>query len=264
MKYAIVNGEKIEAFEGGRGVCPVCESNLIAKCGEVRIHHWAHSKKQECDHWWESETEWHRQWKGNFPVEWQEVIHFDGSGEKHIADVKTDSGLVIEFQHSHIKPEERRSREHFYGNMVWVVDCTRLKRDYPKFLKGKSLFRQTQTQGLFQLEYPEACFPTTWLESEVHVVFDFLGMESLTDPQNPRVPLYYLFPNQNLRESRVAVISRESFVANTINGRWFQKQKEDKDQIAQTFKQIKSVKRKRSSTHYYDRRRKRFVKKRRL
>ena len=55
-------------------------------------------------------------WKKCFPEEWQEVVHFAEDGEKHIADVKTPSGLVIEFQHSAIKPEEQLSREGFYKN----------------------------------------------------------------------------------------------------------------------------------------------------
>jgi hypothetical protein len=41
---------------------------------------------------------------------WQEIVHRSDSGEKHIADVKTDHGWVIEFQHSYLNPEERRSR----------------------------------------------------------------------------------------------------------------------------------------------------------
>ncbi len=50
-----------------------------------------------------------------------------------MADVRTDKGLVIEFQHSYINPEERRQRENFYKNMIWIVDGTRLQRDFPRF-----------------------------------------------------------------------------------------------------------------------------------
>lgn len=53
-------------------------------------------------------------------------MHFDpASHEKHVADVKTVHGKVIEFQHSPMKPEELKSREAFYADMVWVVDGTR-------------------------------------------------------------------------------------------------------------------------------------------
>lgn len=41
-------------------------------------------------------------------------------GEKHIADVKTVHGSVIEFQHSFITSEERLSRDNFYPKKVLV------------------------------------------------------------------------------------------------------------------------------------------------
>ncbi len=94
---------------------------MIAKCGTQRVHHWAHRGERACDAWWEPETPWHRDWKSRFPADWREVIRFSQSGEKHIADVRTEHGLTIEFQHSHLKPDERAAREAFYGNMMWVV-----------------------------------------------------------------------------------------------------------------------------------------------
>mgnify|MGYP000568136416 CR=1 FL=1 len=94
MKFERLNDNRMEATKGAKGVCPCCGNDLGAKCGEVYIHHWAHKKKCD-DYWWENETEWHRNWKNKFPIEWQEVIHKDESGEKHIADVKTDIHLFI-------------------------------------------------------------------------------------------------------------------------------------------------------------------------
>lgn len=119
MKFALINGDRVEATKGAKGLCQCCGKELIAKCGEVRIHHWARKGNHSCDPWWENETEWHRAWKGQFPVNWQEVVYQAEDGEKHIADVKTDTGWVIEFQHSYIKPEERRSRDAFYKKIVW-------------------------------------------------------------------------------------------------------------------------------------------------
>lgn len=137
MKFALVNGEKVEATKGAKGVCSSCGSELIAKCGEVKVNHWAHKGNRNCDPWWENETEWHRSWKNNFPKEWQEVVHFDEtSGEKHIADVKTAEEWVLEFQFSLIKPDERRSRNKFYGNLAWVVNGVRRKRDIHQLEKA--------------------------------------------------------------------------------------------------------------------------------
>lgn len=67
MKFALINGDKAEATKGAKGVCPSCGSELIAKCGEVKVDHWAHKGNRNCDPWWENETDWHRSWKGNFP-----------------------------------------------------------------------------------------------------------------------------------------------------------------------------------------------------
>ncbi len=132
MQYASVNGERQEAQPGLSGKCLCCDSPTIARCGPVRIWHWAHRGK--CDPWWEGETEWHREWKNQFPKECQEVIHITENNEKHIADVKTDQGYVIEFQFSPIEPEERQSREDFYKKMVWVVNSTKRLRDKGKFI----------------------------------------------------------------------------------------------------------------------------------
>ncbi len=123
MKYARVNGIRQVAVPKARGACCCCGEPTIAKCGSKLVWHWAHHRRRKCDAWWENETEWHRAWKSCFPEPWQETIHFDtATGEKHIADVKTDSGLVIELQNSPISLEEMRSRESFYDAMVWVVN----------------------------------------------------------------------------------------------------------------------------------------------
>lgn len=78
--------------------------------------------------------------------------------------------------------------------MVWVIDCTRLKRDYPRLLKGKSEFRKREKKGIFAVEFIDECFPSAWLESSVPVIFDFLGTDALGKPSDIRNPLYCLFP----------------------------------------------------------------------
>ena len=139
MQFALVNGLKSAPAPKLRGLCPHCESEMVSRCGRVKVWHWAHKGHPPCDPWWESETQWHRDWKNQFPIEWQEVSHVDpATGETHIADVKNPFGLVIEFQHSPIKPEEMKSREQFYGEMVWVVDGLRGELDESYFNMGLS------------------------------------------------------------------------------------------------------------------------------
>ncbi|EJN16274.1 competence protein [Bradyrhizobium sp. YR681] len=213
MKYALAGGKRVEAYLEGRATCPVCGSEVIAKCGTHRVHHWAHRGIQDCDSWVEKETEWHRAWKNYFPAECQEFVQHDGqSGERHIADVRTSHGLVLEFQHSHLNSPERAAREGFYGNMVWVVDGTRLKRDYPRFVKGKDQLRRTNNQGYFLLSFPEECFPATWLDSSVPVVFDFRGVYQSQPPDAFKDGLWCLLPGRAEGSAVVVCMSREEFI----------------------------------------------------
>ncbi len=136
--------------------------------------HWAHQGHRVCDLWWENETEWHRAWKGRFPVSWQEVVQPAEDGTKHIADVQTERGWTIEFQHSYIKPEERRSRDAFYRKLIWVVDGTTRKRDAKHLStvlnEGASIFpalpiRRVSSSGCALLR--------DWAGNDVPVFFDF-------------------------------------------------------------------------------------------
>ena len=140
MKFALYGGERVEAEATLKGaVCQVCKAEVIAKCGNIKIHHWAHKSKRKCDHWWENETQWHRDWKNQFPEDWQEEILYNSeTGEKHIADIKTPNGLVVEFQHSPIEKKEVSTRNAFYKNIIWIVDGKRRKYDERNFSKGNS------------------------------------------------------------------------------------------------------------------------------
>jgi hypothetical protein len=136
--------------------------------------HWAHLGGSSCDHWWEPEKEWHRAWKGLFPDDWQEVVRRAESGEKHIADVETDRGWVIEFQHSYLKPEERRSRDAFYPKLIWVVDGTRRKRDRAQFVKAWN--QGVPVGGNLQLRraFSDGCvLLREWAGSNAPIFFDF-------------------------------------------------------------------------------------------
>ena len=130
MQLALVNDNRVEAFQGGRGLCPVCGAKMIAKCGIRVMHHWAHFRLKDCDPWWENETAWHRKWKNLYPIECREVSHTAEDGEIHRADIKTQTGIIIEVQHSSMSDEERQSREDFYGNLVWVIDGSVFRENF--------------------------------------------------------------------------------------------------------------------------------------
>ena len=176
---------------------------MVARCGETRVRHWAHKGRRLCDQWWENETEWHRAWKDEFPVEWQEIVHHAKDGERHISDVKTGDGWVIEFQHSHIEPEERRSREAFYESLIWVVDATRRPRDLPHFARA---WASGESRDPFsnkrRISSPAGALLRDWAGSRAHVFFD-LGDGGA---------LWWLFPASDDARAYVEHISRAQFV----------------------------------------------------
>jgi len=174
MRYAIVSNMRSLPSPEQTGVCPTCRGPVIAKCGALRVHHWAHRGEWTCDNWWESRTEWHCEWQDKFPQACQEVIRFSPSGEKHIADVHTERGLTVEFQYSHLRPEERAARESFYDeNLIWVVNGARLKHDFPRFVKGTHSFRPIWKKGVYVCDCPDEVFPKNWLNCTRPVLFDF-------------------------------------------------------------------------------------------
>ncbi|MCK5875368.1 MAG: hypothetical protein KAG82_11800 [Alcanivoracaceae bacterium] len=208
MKYAIVSNEKIEATKGAKGVCPSCGSELVAKCGKVKVNHWSHKGSRNCDSWWENETEWHRSWKDNFSKEWQEVVHFDESGEKHIADVKTPSAWVLEFQHSVISPEERQTRNSFYGHIVWVVDGTRRTTDKKQFQKIlEDGVRIRSKIPIIRTNFPDDCrLLKEWHGSSL-VFFDFGKGKS-----SEHSILWFLLPKTASSSAYLSPFSRSNFI----------------------------------------------------
>lgn len=219
MKFAKVDNKRIEATKGATGICPVCGSEVIARCGEIKIHHWSH--KTKCtDHWWENETEWHRNWKNQFPKEWQEVVHFDDSGEKHIADIKTPENWVVEFQHSAIKSEERRSRNEFYNkdsNLIWVVDGTRRKTDVKQF--AKVLIEESRIDApsklLIHITFPDwSNLIMEWKDTPSLMFLDF------NDELSENKDLWLIYPRMYENGIYLSQFSRDCFVEYLNNNKF--------------------------------------------
>lgn len=204
MKFALVNGQHQEAQPDLSAKCPTCDHPMVAKCGEVKIWHWAHKGRRDCDPWWEPETEWHRNWKNQFPIGCQEVVHRAPDGELHRADVKTENGCVIEFQHSYIKPQERRARETFYSPLVWVVNGLRRPRDKARFLKTWEEGTPVSSKSPFpfrRIWSGEGALLRDWGGSTAAVFFDF-GEETL----------WWLPPKSDGDWVYVAPVAREYFI----------------------------------------------------
>jgi competence protein CoiA len=118
MMYALdeLGIRKIIAKKGKKGICSGCNERVIAKCGEIKMWHWAHKPDSECSYSTAPETYWHRHWKTLFPSKDVEVV----LGSKR-ADIYFNN-LVIELQNSNISVDEIKIREMHYKNMVWLIN----------------------------------------------------------------------------------------------------------------------------------------------
>jgi hypothetical protein len=152
MKYAYdEQNRRIEPrYSGQIAYCPICKGKMISKCGEIYARHWQHDKDRNCDPWKEQETYWHRQWKYKFPENWQEVI-IESNYERHIADVMTGAGVVIEFQNSSISGATIRIREAFYKNMIWVVNAKSFKDHFKMRSVVNSKLREIEEDASDQI-----------------------------------------------------------------------------------------------------------------
>lgn len=123
MELAIVNGKRERAMPGVTAHCPQCHATVIAKCGEIVVHHWAH-EANDCDPWSEPETPWHRDWKAVVSE-----IQIEVCRAGHRADIVRGNGQVVELQHSPISSNEIQEREAAYGKMVWLFDGTTIANE---------------------------------------------------------------------------------------------------------------------------------------
>lgn len=164
QRYANVDGRKQLPFTKGRGVCPACGGVLIAKCGEINAHHWAHDKKDDCDGWSEPIGPWHLWWQNLVIPEHVEVVR-----APHRADIVGNRAVVVELQHSSINGEDIAAREAFYGDMVWLFDATE------RFAYSKS-----GEKGFFSLGHAKhlaQCTKPVFLDFG----FDVVQVEHFTD-----------------------------------------------------------------------------------
>jgi hypothetical protein len=203
MRFALINGHRLEAQPNLFGLCPICDQPMVAKCGDMKIWHWAHKASRLCDVWWENESVWHREWKAEFPEGWQEIVHRAEDGELHIADVKTPDGWVLEIQHSNLCREEREAREVFYRRMTWVVDGTRRRNDLAKFSRAwASGEARDPNSNKRRLSSPVGALLRDWAGSRAHVFFDF----------GRTWPIWWPFPGSDKTRAYVQYISRAEFI----------------------------------------------------
>lgn len=170
MIYANDNyGKKITAFPGSVAECPLCNEELIPRCGQINVWHWAHKSVSDCDPWGEHETAWHIAWKDLLPPERVEVT-IEKDGILHRADYVTPEGMVIEFQQSNLSVQEILERESFYGNMSWVFNiqpaCETTIEDYDPITD--TIY---ETEPRFDLRYKEKHQTFRWKHAKRHIAY---------------------------------------------------------------------------------------------
>lgn len=130
MLFAIINGRKNEAIPHTIGTCLLCEREVFSKCGDINVWHWAHVKNDNCDSWYEPESEWHKNWKHVFGKDHCEVV-ISKEGVRHIADILTPGHIIIELQNSPIPKSTINQREVFYGEkMIWIINGKHFKQNF--------------------------------------------------------------------------------------------------------------------------------------
>jgi len=228
----------------------VCEAEVISKCGKKVVWHWAHTSKKHCDLWWENETPWHREWKSQYPNDWQEIVQFDPvTGEKHIADIKTASGLVIEFQNSPLSSVELGLREKFYKNIVWVVNAEKFHKNFhilhglpdptsylvedvvflPRkhYHRGKLFFKRSENPGnptMVEVHSIHEIQEQIDLEYRGHHLYDWVRPRTVWLESGAKVYLDFgdeLLWNLQIYDDRqlpcVQAVSKKRFLRNTLD-----------------------------------------------
>jgi len=155
MIWAIKNNEKIKATPKDKAKCPICDSEVIAKCGRIKVWHWAHKNNKDCDNWYEPESEWHLKWKDEFPKECQEFTI-----GKHRADIRTKNRWIIELQNSSISSEEIRDREEYYKRMIWLLNGEKIAKNIQ--------LRKKDNYFSFRWKYP----PKSWWLANKEIYID--------------------------------------------------------------------------------------------
>lgn len=181
--------------------CPYCQSPLTIRKGDVRQHHYAHTRGAVCSDTWSAERnsndcEWHKEWQDRFPVDNQEISLMLGE-IKHRADVMIRR-TVLEFQHSSLNSEKFSNRNAFYAGLghkvIWVFD-----------------FRELYENGRFEIEYSDNSISVEWTRPK-HTFDDFTDTRRLDG-----IELYFqITPDKMLRITKISSFGFERFEAKEI------------------------------------------------
>lgn len=209
MLTAYAEGTQIQIFasKGVKATCPDCGEPLITKVGEIKIPHFAHKSKTECDsRFYDGMSDWHYNWQRtiNNPIPGTNIeVWIKKEEYAKRADLIAANGLIIEFQKSTLPLQERIIRENHYKNMMWVVHSDR---------RGSKTWKPTKRTKVFDWTHKPHRYYNEWTFSLIPVVFD------LNDGQM----ICQLIAIEGIYQLIYKInISKEHFIRTFINGRFY-------------------------------------------
>lgn len=102
--------------------------------------------------------------------------------------------------------------------MLWVIDGTRLKNDYTKFQNGTfELIGKPAEPALFFCHNPQSAIPKMWRNSNVPILFDFLGLEENIPQNDIRQFLFCVLPVIVDNKAIIVRMTRSTFIYNVQN-----------------------------------------------
>lgn len=144
-------------------------------------------------------------------------------GEKHISDVKTEQGVVLEFQHSFLSRDERESREAFYKNMAWIVNGRRLALNRARFFASLgAAIVVSHKPWIVSVPLNEGVPLRDWEASRVPVYFDFGDSEPSDRPSFDKPVLWRLNPLKPNGRAYLSPMSKASFLDAHLAGEPFE------------------------------------------
>lgn len=216
MIPALVDGVLQRATAGARGLCPECKGDVYARIPDHAIRHWAHTplpdgELRNCSRDSGEMSEWHRGWQW----ERSDLSDIEVTRDEHRADLVNPAGIVVEFQHSSIPPEDVKEREAFWKRGVWVIDGTHID-DGESRVKVRRHPDQDPSDPYRSVQWPR---PPLILYRAKWAIWIDLGASpesegTLTGDHRGLIQV------RNFSEGRGNgwLVSREWFVDNVING----------------------------------------------
>jgi len=176
MLLAVKDGTRVRPTRTGeRGTCPVCEGEVVSRCGEINVWHWAHRVVTGCDPWIEQESAWHAEWKSLVPETWIEII-IEKDGKRRCADIRLPNGRVVKLQRTPLSPEQIREYESFFGAMLWIFDVREARETTDAFGKPRLDLRKKEMSELVKqmqgvTETPSHYRTFRWKHPKKHIAY---------------------------------------------------------------------------------------------